>query len=787
MASREFRREALQDTALFIAAHEQHKRGNLADAISGYGATLDVNPEHVDALHWLGVAQAQRGDLAKARTLIEHAIAIDNSRALFWTNYGNVLRALTCYDDALEAYDEALKLEPNNRDTLYNRANQLFDLRRWSEALKCYEAAYNAGRQDLETVRAVTECLLALDRHEAALMLTEKVRNAQPRNEPNLLLNAYALAGLFRFEDALAVCDELLALSPSNAKYMGAKALWLVAAGRAPEAENAARQALEALGDTGDAGDANRALGRALAVQGRLAEAVAIFTELVEKDPQNYQNYLDRANCARQLFQFGTAFSDYERALGLAPGELTAIAGILECQLALCRWEAINERVAQLEAGIEAGRAVPSPFLVAGLSRRPELVCLAAHKNYDVGDIGKGSNWAQRHISEYTRPKLRIGYLSSDLGQHAIGFQIAEMFESHDRKSFEVFGFSSRCDDRSARHRRIMSAFDHVANVVDMSADQLAQTIMRAELDVIIDLNGLTHGNRLRALRNRPAPVQVTYLGYPGTTAAPFIDYVVADKIVLPPSELKYWTEQPLWMPHSYQVSDCRRSPTIVEVSRQSEGLPESGFIFACFNGPRKILPDVFSLWMELLREVANSVLWLVVPDAEVQATLRTEAVQCNVAPERLIFTGYVEEGRHLARQKLADLFLDTLPYNAHGTASFSLWGGLPVLTCRGTTFAGRVGASLLSALEMPELITETLADYKAAALSFAKDPLRLEAIKAKLARNQAITPLFNTKRFTADFERGLEIMIDRHRRGQAPAPIDLTTDRLLSAPFEPV
>ena len=294
--------------------------------------------------------------------------------------------------------------------------------------------------------------------------------------------------------------------------------------------------------------------------------------------------------------------------------------------------------------------------------------------------------------------------------------------------------------------------------------------LRKLEIDIAVDLKGYTAGMRPEILAHRPAPVQVNYLGHPGTMALPFIDYIIADRVVIPEENRIHYSEKVVYLPHSYQANDFKRLIAERPPSRAEAGLPENGFVFASLNATYKIGPEMFGIWMRLLRDVENSVLWLLEDNVSASLNLRREARNCGIAPERLVFAPLIPAGRNLARQRLADLFLDTLPVNAHTTASDALWAGLPVLTCMGNTFAGRVAASLLYAVGLPELVTASLVEYEELARALAQDPERLAAIKAKLLRNRKTKPLFDTARFTRDLEAAYTGMWGRQQAGLPPA-----------------
>jgi len=346
---------------------------------------------------------------------------------------------------------------------------------------------------------------------------------------------------------------------------------------------------------------------------------------------------------------------------------------------------------------------------------------------------------------------------------------MAGLFEVHDRNRFELFAFDNGFDDASPLRKRVEKSFESFTDISRSSDLDAAKLIRDHRIDVLINLNGYSGLPRNGVFAHRPCPVQVNYLGFPGTIGADYMDYIVADKHLIPGDEQRHYSEKVVYLPDSYQVNDSRRGISGRTPARAEAGLPEAGFVFCCFNNNHKLTPDIFDLWMRLLDKVAGSALWLLEDNPAAARNLRREAERRGVAPERLVFAPRMELDAHLARHRLADLFLDTLPYNAHTTGSDALWAGLPVLTCMGKAFPGRVAASLLHAAGLPELVTHTLEEYEALALRLATNPPLLAGIKTKLARNRATYPLFDTDRFRRHIEAAYVTMWERVQRGEPP------------------
>ena len=420
---------------------------------------------------------------------------------------------------------------------------------------------------------------------------------------------------------------------------------------------------------------------------------------------------------------------------------------------------------------MRAGRVPAAPFTLVAVSdsHAEQAQCAAQYVRETCPERP-----ALRRNPPPADGRIRLVYLSADFHEHATAYLMARLFELHDRRRFQLVGVSYGPDDRSATRARLAEAFQPFIDVREMSDEAAARVIAELGPSIGVDLKGHTAQARLGILAFRPAPVQATYLGYPGTSAAPFIDYVIADRVVIRPEDEAFYSEKVAYLPHSYQVNDDN---VVISAApaREALGLPAQGFVFCCFNATYKHTPQFFDVRMRLLAQLPGSVLWLFDPGPGGSRNLRAAARDRGIDPQRLVFAARVDHGQHLARQRRADLFLDTLPYNAHTTASDALRAGLPVVTCRGRSFAGRVAASLLAAIGVPELTTETLADYEALALKLARDPGALAEMREKIERNRRSAPLFDSARFCRDIERAYLHMWDLHRRGEPPRTFNVS------------
>ena len=377
----------------------------------------------------------------------------------------------------------------------------------------------------------------------------------------------------------------------------------------------------------------------------------------------------------------------------------------------------------------------------------------------------------------YTHPRLRLAYVSADFCEHALSYLLAGVFEAHDRARFEVWGIALKLGDGSAMATRVAAAFEHFVDASALSDNEVARLLREQEIDIAVDLTGHTQDARTAIFAAQPAPVQVNYLGYPGSMGAAYIDYIIADDFVIPEAARPHYAEQVVHLPDCFQGNDDQRVINAQPQTRAAHGLPEKSFIFCAFNNTYKLTPEFFDIWMRLLAAVPDSVLWLASGDASVQRNLRAEAEGRGIAPERLVFSPRIRYAEHLARLQLADLFLDTLPFNAGTTASDALRAGVPVLTCAGRAFSARMAGSLLRALGLPELITGSLAAYEARALELAANPAALSELRARLASNRTTHPLFDTRRFTRHLEQAYLAMQQRVDAGLPPDHLVISGD----------
>jgi len=556
---------------------------------------------------------------------------------------------------------------------------------------------------------------------------------------------------------------DVLRADPSNYEALHRLAFLHGQRGRWEDAQSVMARAIEI---NPRAPDALFLRGSALQKLERHEEAVVCFSGALALNPALVEARLNRAASLYRLRRYEEAGDDYNRILELAPDYPFCRGNRLFCRLQCCDWRALETEAAAVTAAMRAGRRVIAPFDAKALflSADDELTCARIW----ASDQHAGPTAPSHPRRHRAYSPIRIAYVSADFREGPLATLMTGVFERHDRKRIELIGVSLAAGDGSATRRRFEQAFARFIDVGAKSDSEIASYLRQMEIDVVVDLMGYTEGGRPGIFKHRPAPIQVGYLGYPGTTGGDWLDYLIADRVVVPDEQRSY-AEKIVYLPGTFLPRDTSAVPSVT-VTRSSEGLPEEGFVFACFNNAYKINSSMFDIWMRLLRAIEGSVLWL--PESKrAMDNLAREAEARGVPRERLVFAPFRKSpDEHLARLRLADLFLDTLPYNAHTTASDALWAGLPVLTCIGRTFAGRVGASLLQSLEIPELITHSLDDYETVALRLALDEPALRAIRERLERHRMTRPTFDQERFTRDLETAYLMMSERYQRGENPA-----------------
>ena len=665
-------------------------------------------------------AALRAGDTPKAEALIRQLAAARPGHPQVVLLSGLLRSQQGRHEEAVRLLESLLRLPADHTTTLLHLGNSLQALGRFKEALERYDAA-----------------------------LTGNADNAEVLN-----CRGNALTALGRFEEALADFNTALALETRQA------ALWYNRAGLLMKINRPG----EALADYERAVDISPEFAQALDGQGTAllslrqpALALPCFEQALALKPADTAFRMNHAVALVHLGRFGEALEDYDRILAIDPDFPKLQGQIALAALYAGDWKRMAAIAPNIPAQIQAGIGGFDPWTLMGYGFDGALVLTCAHNR--LRETMPSATPALWTGEKYRHDRTRLAYVSGDFRNHPVGLQIVEVLERHDRARYELIAISVGEDDGSDIRTRLAGAFDQFHDLAGKSDEEVAQTMRSLEVDIAIDLSGHTQGNCLSAFAHRPAPVQVTWLGHPGTTGGTFMDYVLADEIVAPPDHQPFYSEKIIALEDSYFPLDTSRRlgtcPT-----RAEAGLPEKAFVFCSFNRDWKIAQAVFDMWLGLLRQVPDSVLWLRAPMSGTGLHLPKRAAELGIDPARLVFADAVTPDVHLARHALADLFLDTQPYGAHATAADALWAGLPVLTQLGASFPGRVGASLLTATGLPELIARSAEEYESMALALARDPARLKVIRERLAANRAGAPLFDMTRFARKLEAAYDKML---------------------------
>ena len=824
--------EVLDLKAMAEQAVALHRQGQLEQAEALYFQILDADPGLFGPRYYLGLIRLQQGRNAEACDCLGDAVKILPNDLGALMNFGMALRANGQAEDAVAIFDRALAIQPAMAEALYNRGVALGDLQRYETAVDSYDRALVLQPEMMAAMVNRAAAMAAMRRYDDAVQGYDRILAMQPSNalaltwrglvrramgqhelaladynralaiDPTLDEAQYnrgvTLLDLQRPVDALAAFDAVMPSYHSNAEMLNNRGVVLWNMKRPAEALESLERALAI-----EPGFAEAWGNRGLALRDlkRTDEAVASFDQVLRLEPRNPVAWNSRGNVLRDtknyeaaidnyskaleirpdyaealinrgygywaLKQFEAGTADVERGLALEPGYPYGQGELLHTRMYSADWHDFAERKAELERQVRAGKQSVQPFNFQAIAETP------------ADSQACSRIWAQNRYPEQpapphdpssrkTRKKIRIGYLSGEFHQQATAILMAGVYERHDRELFEIVALDNGRNDQSEMRGRLEKAFDRWIPIGGLSDTEAAQAIRAMEIDILVSLNGYFGEARMGIFAQRPAPVQVNYLGFPATLGASYIDYIIADQIVIPQDERRFYDEQVVYLPGSYQANDDKGRPMAPAPSRADAGLPEQGIVFCNFNNAYKLTPETFDSWMRILGQVKDSVLWILESTAPYGDNLRKEAQKHGIAAERIIFAPDLPTDQHLGRLTLADLFLDSLPYNAHTTASDALWAGVPLITCAGTAFPGRVAASLLTAAGLPGLITNSRADFEALAVKLAGDAKALKTLRGKIAKCRN-SVLFDTAAFTRNLEGAYRTMWENWLSGDKP------------------
>jgi protein O-GlcNAc transferase len=733
----------------------------LDEASASFEKALVIKPDNAMLHYNRGNILRELGRFEDALISFDRAAAISPNIPELLTARGNILRTLNRLDEALASFDGALLLNPNYAEAHYNRGNVFCDVEQFAQAVKSYDDAVAIKPNYSEALNNRGNTLWRLGRYDEALESLDKALMIDSLFLGALFNRSVVLQTMGRFLDALAGYDQALAIKPDYVDAINNRGNTLLELKRLDEALESLDEALAI-----NPGFAEALFNRGVVLQGmgRPVDALASYDQALIIKPDYIDAINNRGNALLELKRFDEAGAAFEEALTLQPDNRYALGNLATAVINLCDWRRTAILMDEIGRAIADKKSIIPPFTVMAFSADSVLQSESA-KILLQDMLPALPEPLYSRLPADRQSRIRLAYLSSDFHEHATASLLAGLIECHDRASFEIIGISYGIDDRSESRARLVTAFDQFHDVRLKNDLEVAELLSALEVDIAVDLKGYTRGARPGILSHRPCPIQVNYLGYPGTMGALFIDYIIADDTVLPPHLHASFTEKVVLLPNCYQVNDSRRAIPATPARREA-GLPEESFVFCCFNNNWKITVSMFDVWMRLLNAMPNSVLWLFEDNSGAKRNLCKEAAARGVDPQRLVFAARVGPKEHLARHLLADLFLDTLPYNAHTTASDALWIGLPLVTCLGASFTGRVAASLLRAIGLPELIANDIDEYEALALKLARDTRLLRSIRFKLEENRLNMPLFDTDLFRRHIEKAYMTMWEKFQQG---------------------
>ena len=749
-----------------------HDHGRFREAEQLYQKLLMGDDRHFGTLCRLGVLRLQQRRFEDAERFFRRAVKVDKRSADAHQYLGFALTGLQRLEDAVRSYEKAIALRPGFAEAHNNLGYALQVLGRLDEAMAQYERAFATRPDYHEAHNNRGNALHLLNRSEEAIACYAKALEIKPDYAEAHWNLGTALRALGRFENAIASYERAIAIRPDYHEAYNSLGNTLRSLGRS---EEAIAQYTKAVTIKPDYLEARINHGDLLAELQRDEEAIVLYDSVLALKPKHADVFAKRGEALFRLKRDPEAIICFEAALSVDPHHDYAFDGLARCAMMICDWPRTMRISPELQARVaKGGFFQPFSFLGYSSDAALQLSCAKRFLRQQVPlqplPLWTGASWRNRRI--------KIAYVATGFNKHPTAYLTAELFEIHDRSRFEILGVSLGADDQSEIRARLIRGFDEFYDVCAKSDREVVLQLNNLQVDILVDRSGYIADARPGIFAARPAPIQVNYLGYPGTLGASFYDYIIADATVLPFDQQPFYTEKIVHLPNCYQVNDSKRPIAARTPSREEAGLPPDGFVFCCFNQSYKITPSIFEIWMRLLDRVEGSALWLIRDRATAETNLRREAAARGIDPSRLVFASRLPQADHLARHRLADLFLDTLPFNAHTTASDALWVGLPVVTCYGQSFAGRVAASLLRAIGMPELVTDDLEAYERLALRIATEPSILQGLREQLRRNRLSHPLFDTDRYRRHIEAAYVRMWECWQRGEAPASFTVESEQ---------
>jgi predicted O-linked N-acetylglucosamine transferase (SPINDLY family) len=719
---------------LFLAGIKYLQNSQLHDAENSFLESLKLLPNRESSLNNLAATQIKLKKFDEAEINLKKIIGINNRSIDLWVNLGLLYLEKNQPMQAISFFENCIELDPQNI-VAWKLIAQTYDENKWpNKAISCFKKILQISHNDLDALIGIGAILNDLKEFDEAIRYHQLAIEAYPGSSSAYINNGVAFHGIKKFGEALHNYAQAIDLNPFDPEIF-------------------------------------LNMGVTLQELKRYDEAISHYDKALSLKPDYAEGWSNKGNALNSLKRHSQSAKCYLKALEFKVDDSYLLGQAHHQMMLECDWTNYEKNINEIFHLVDERRKGAEPFGFQGIADTEELLkkCAEVYSNDKFPALDHLSEFIQ-----YKHHKIRIGYLCGEFREQATSILMTRVWELHDKSNFEIFAFDNGWDDGSDYRQRIEKAFTKIFDISDTSDLEVAKLIQANEIDILVNMNGFFGAERQLVFSYKPAPIQVNYLGFPGTIGIDYIDYIIADKVVIPEGSRKHYIEKLAYLPNSYQANDDKRKISDSKFSRVQLGIPEDAFVFACFNNNYKITPAIFDSWMRILSHTPGSVLWLLADNPKAMDNLIREAAARGIDCLRLIFANRLPISEHLARHGLADLFLDTLPYNAHTTCSDALWAGLPVLTLMGHTFPGRVAASLLSAVGLSELIANTQEEYVSLAIELATNRKKLDGIRERLAKNRLTAPLFNSTLFAKNLETVYIKMYERHLEGLLPECINI-------------
>ena len=761
-------KKAIQNKPNYIEAFYSlslvyQEMGELDAMIEYSNKVLSFEPDLFEVHFRIGLGYRDLGKLNEAIDSFQKVLTIKPNLPEIHNSLGEIYQDLSKYDQAIDSYSDALKIDSTSQLYINNLASAYKEIGQFDKAVNSYKQALALNPKNLDSLNNLGVLFIENNNYKEACKYFKKtieINSDYAEGHNNL---GVALKELDQCDDAIEQLKIAISLNPQYADAHNNYGSVLKKLGRFNEALSCFKKAIEI--NSKDPDTLNN-LGSVYDELEQLEKALEYYQMALKNKPNFAEASSNIGNIFSKLNQYDRAIKFYQNALKLKPSLEYILGYILSAKMNCCDWEDLDELLSRVEIKVNEKNKIIDPFSLFGLIDNPLLIKMAVIQKMATDHPKVRDTKIINSIPAHE--KIRVGYFSGDFRDHPVAFLTAELYEIHDRKSFVIHAFSLGPETNDEMNLRIKAGVDHFHDVQKMSHKEIVELARSLEIDIAVDLSGLTAKSRTDVFAMSVAPIQLSYIGWLGTMGADYYDYLIADKIMIPKESQKHYVEKIVYLP-SFQVNDSKDLPPDIVVTRQEVGLPQESFVFCCFNNTYKFTPTTFDSWGRILNQVENSVLFIYANNDLSRANLTKEIVQRGIAADRLIFGDNLDRSRYLARYRAADLFLDTQPYNAGTTASDALKMGLPILTLKGKSYQARMGASILNAVNLPELITSTTEEYEALAVELAKNPEKLKIIKNKLLKNLSTAPLYNTKLFAKNIELAYTKMYERHHDGLVP------------------